>query len=75
MHVHSYFNIMGQLSRNGELVMNYEFIFVVFSLTLVVIVAIVFGKDDIAKTAVAALAHRFEDTIKTVGQIVKRLTP
>lgn len=55
--------------------MSLEFIFVVFCLTLISIVAIVFGKDDVAKTAVSALAHRFEETIKTVGQAIKRLNP
>ena len=48
---------------------------VVFCLTLVAIVAIVFGKDDIAKKAVTALAQRFEDTIKAAGHVVKRLAP
>ena len=55
--------------------MSLEFTFVVFCLTLISIVAIVFGKDDVAKTAVSALAQRFEETIKTAGQAMKRLTP
>ena len=54
--------------------MNVEFIFVVFCLTLIGIVAIVFGKEDIAKTAVSSLAKRFEDAIQVVGEAVKLLT-
>ncbi|GIK53462.1 MAG: hypothetical protein BroJett014_24350 [Planctomycetota bacterium] len=54
--------------------MNIEFVFVVFCLTLIGIIAIVFGKEDIAKIAVSSLAKRFEDVIQAVGEAVKLVT-
>ncbi len=55
--------------------MNVEFVVfcltLVFSfLALVAIVAIVFGQNDIAKTAVSALAKQLENAIKVVKQAI-----